>query len=59
MYTATFRLNLIKIITMALVIAFILFAAFSDESALGFKSDNTPLTAKMNNAAECICLTQN
>ena len=59
MQTCTFRLNIIKIITMALVIAFIFFAAFIDESAFGFKSDNELLPVKMNKARDCICLTQN
>jgi hypothetical protein len=36
MYTGPFSFNLIKVLTMALVLAFIVFAAFADESAGDF-----------------------
>jgi len=37
MYTGSFSFNLIKVLTMALVFAFIIFAAFADESVGDFK----------------------
>ncbi len=37
MYTGSFSFNLIKVLTMALIFAFIIFAAFADESVGRFK----------------------
>ena len=37
MYTGSFSFNLIKVLTMALILAFIIFAAFADESVGSFK----------------------
>jgi len=48
MYTGSISFNLIKVLTMALVLAFIVFAAFADESVGDFKPGIANLNYKVN-----------
>ena len=59
MYTGSFSFNFIKILTMALVLAFIVFAAFADESVGNFKPGIVNLNYKMNEPGDHISFNDN
>ena len=59
MYTGSLSLNFIKVLTMALFLAFIVFAAFADESVRNFKPDIVNLNYKMNESGDHISFNNN